>query len=104
MALCRNGADLPDLFQSGWNTELDVPHEGLDRCKPGVTGCRIVTALLLDVGQEVEHQIGIDVLKAKLGGCFVQPLAGEDEQQPEGVGVSPAYSSPHDNFTCTFRN
>ena len=80
--------DLPDLFQSGWNAELDVPHEGLDRRKPGVAGRRGITALLLDVGQEVEHQGGVDVLEAELGGSLAQTFAGKDEQQPEGVGVS----------------
>jgi hypothetical protein len=88
VALCRDGVDLPDLFQSGWKTELDVPHEGLDCCQSGVAGRCVIAALLLNVGEEVEHQVGIDVLEAKLGRWFIQPLAGKHKQQPEGVGVS----------------
>jgi hypothetical protein len=40
------------------------------------------------MGQEVEHQSGIDVFEAKLGGSSAKTFAGENEQQPEGVRVS----------------
>jgi hypothetical protein len=43
--------------------------------------------LLLDVGQEVEHQGGVDLLEAELRGSLAQALAGKDEQQPESVRV-----------------
>jgi hypothetical protein len=80
--------DPPDLLQSGWNAELDVPHEGLDRGEPGVPGRRGITSLLLDVGQVLEHQSGIDLLKAKLRWPLAKTFAGEHEQQPERVRVS----------------
>src|SRR5271165_638612 len=87
MALCRNGVDLPDLFQGGGDAEFDVPHERLDRRKPRIAGRCVVMTLLLDVGQEVEHQGGVDVLEAELRGSLAQTLAGKDEQQPESVRV-----------------
>jgi hypothetical protein len=88
MAFLRDRVDLPDLLQSGWNVECDVPHEGLDRREPGVPGRRGITALLLDVGQVLKHQIGIDVLDAKLRWPLAETFAGENEQQPERVRVS----------------
>ena len=80
--------DLPDLFQGGRDAELDVPREGLDRGEPGIASSCVVTTLLLDVGQEVEHQGRVDLLEAELRGPLAQTVAGKDEQQPEGVRVS----------------
>jgi hypothetical protein len=80
MAFCRDRVDSPDLLQSGWNVELDVPHEGLDRREPGVPGRCGIAALLLDVDQVLEHQSGIDVLKAKLRWPLAKTFAGENEQ------------------------
>ena len=54
----------------------------------GVPGGRGITALLFDVGQVLEHQSGIDVLKAKLRWPLAKTFAGENEQQPERVRVS----------------
>ena len=88
VALCRDGVDLPDLVQSGWHAELDVAHEGLDRRKSRIAGRRAVTTVLLDVGQEAEHQCGVDVFEAELRGLLLQTFAGKEEQQSKGVGVS----------------
>jgi hypothetical protein len=85
MALCRDGADLHDLLQRGRDAELDVPHEGFDRREPGVAGGCVVPALVLDMGQEFEHQGGVEVFEAELRGSSAQPPAGEDEQQPKRV-------------------
>jgi hypothetical protein len=88
VAFCWDGVDLPDLLESGGNAKLEVPHEGFDRSEPGVPGRRGITALLLDVGQVLEHQSGINVLKAKLRWRLAKTLAGENEQQAERVRVS----------------
>ena len=39
------------------------------------------------MSEKVEHQGGVNLLKAELGWAFSQTLAGKDKQQPEGVGV-----------------
>jgi hypothetical protein len=44
--------------------------------------------VLLEVGEKIEDQRGIDLLKGDLGRLDSQPLAGKDEQEPEGVSVS----------------
>src|SRR3954462_10256558 len=46
-----------------------------------------VAAPLLDVGEKAENQRGVDVLEVELAGPLAQTLAGEDEQQSEGVGI-----------------
>ena len=88
MTFCWDGVDLPDLLQSGWNVELDVPHEGFDRREPGVPGRCGITALLFDMGQVLEHQRGINVLKAKLRWRLAETFAGENERQSERVRAS----------------
>ena len=87
MTLCWDGVDLHDLLQGGRHAELDIPHEGLDRGEPGIAGRSTVATLLLDVGQEVEHEGGVDVLEAELGRSLSHTFAGKDEQQPKGVRV-----------------
>src|SRR6202041_219680 len=77
-----------DLFQSGWNAELDVAHEGLDRCKSRIAARRAVTTVFLDVGQEGEYQCGVDVFEAELRGLLLQTFAGKEEQQSKGISVS----------------
>ncbi len=88
MALCRNGVDLHDLLQGSGDAELDMAHEGLDRGEPGVAGRSTIATLLLDVGQEAEHEGRVDVFEAELRGSLPHTFAGKDEQQPKGVRVA----------------
>ncbi len=87
VTLCRDGVDLHDLLQGGRHAELDIPHKGLDRGQPGIAGRSTIATLLLDMGQEVEHEGGVNVLEAELGGSLSHTFAGKDEQQPKGVRV-----------------
>ena len=54
----------------------------------GVPGGRGITALLFDVGQVLEHQSGINVLKVKLRWRLAETFAGKNEQQAERVRIS----------------
>ena len=79
--------DLPCLFEGGGHAQLDVAHERLDGGEPGVAGGGAVAALLLDVGEEGQHQGSVELLEAELRWPQTQALAGEDQPELEGVGV-----------------
>ena len=83
-----NGVDLPHLLDHLGNAQLDIPHEGLDRGEPDVAGGCAVAALLLDMGEEVQHQRSIEVLEAELGWPQASTLTGEDQPKSQGMGVA----------------
>ena len=66
VALCRYGADPHDLFKGRRDAQLNIAHERLDGCKPRVSGSCFITTLLLDVGEEAQHQSGVEVFEAEL--------------------------------------
>jgi len=88
MAFIGDGVDLPHLRQSGGQAKLHVPDEGFNSGESSVARGGGVAALLLEVGEKIEDQRGIDLFKGDLRGLDPQPLAGKNEQEPKGVGVS----------------
>jgi hypothetical protein len=65
-----------------------VAIERPDRGKARVPAAGAVTANLLDMGEEVADERGIEVLDPQLGGWFVAPLARKTKQQAERIAIT----------------
>ena len=87
-ALARDRVHLERDLQAGRRPILQEPEEGLERRKSGVSGTWHVRAIGFDVIQEVEDQLGTQLLHLDLAGAHPQPLGREADEQLEAVGIA----------------
>ena len=67
--------------------EGEVAEERVDGGQASVAGADRVAAVLLEVGEESDHEIGVEVRERERRGCFPQFACDELEEQPEAVSV-----------------
>jgi hypothetical protein len=70
MAFIVYGVDLLRLRQSGGHAELHIPDEGFDSGESSVARSGGFAALLLEVGEKIEDQRGIDLFKGDWEGLI----------------------------------
>ncbi len=86
-AVHGDGEDAADLVERGRDTVLEKAHEGADGGEPRVAGAGAVAPLVLQMGEEREHEGGVEVLDLEVGGGHAQATAREREQELKGVGI-----------------
>ena len=85
-----NGQYTAAVLQEGWYAVLDEAHERLNRGQAGIAGTGTVPAYGFTLGQKLHHEGSIKLLKAERRRPEVQSLAGEREQQLEGIRITGA--------------
>jgi hypothetical protein len=79
-ALARNREDALAEERVGWICEGNEAEEGMNRREAGIATAGGVTALALEVIEELAEEGGVEVVEPKAGGRTAQPISRESEE------------------------
>jgi hypothetical protein len=79
-ALARNGKDTLTEERVGWIGEGDEAEEGMKRREAGIATAGAVTALTLEVIEELAEEGGVEVGEPEAGGRTARPFGRESEE------------------------
>jgi hypothetical protein len=102
-ALQWNRENPANLIEKGRHSVLDEPHKGLDGCEARVSSLAGITALFLEMVQELEDHEGVKALEFKVRWRPAELPASELEQQLKRIRVGCAgmwTRAPLDSEPC----